>query len=59
MKEKKLTEVTTPPSNEPTCCPSQDEPATEPQYATYKVNVDGKIEDFIIEFPRYSMQIKF
>ena len=58
MKENQLTEVTTPPSNEPTCCPSQDEPATEPQYATYKVNIDGKSEDKIIAFTRYSMQVK-
>lgn len=58
MKENQLTEVTTPPSNEPTCCPSQDEPATEPQYATYKVHIDGKSEDKIIGFTRYSMQVK-
>ncbi len=58
MKNEKLTEVTTPPINEPTCCPSQDEPVTEPQYATYKVNIDGKSEDKIIAFTRYSMQVK-
>ena len=58
MTENKLTEVTTPPSNEPTCCPSQDEPVTEPQYATYKVYIDGKSEDKIIGYTRYSMQVK-
>ncbi len=51
-------EVTSPPAEELTCCPPQDAPATEPQYVTYKVNVDGKIEDFIIGFTRYSMQVK-
>ena len=53
-----INEATAASSNEPTCCPSQDEPATEPQYATYKVNIDGKSEDRIIAFTRYSMQIK-
>ena len=58
MTKNQFTEVTTPPSNEPTCCPSQDTPAEEPQYATYKVNIDGKSEDKIIAFTRYSMQVK-
>lgn len=58
MEKNHLREVTTPPSSESNCCPPQDKPVTEPQYATYKVNIDGKNEDKIIAFTRYSMQVK-
>ena len=58
MKKEKEMEVITPPTNEEASAVSQDTQNAEPQYVTYKVNVDGKIEDKIIAFTRYSMQVK-
>ncbi len=58
MKKVENIEVTCPSGNNPMNSPSQDSPTTEPQYVTYKVNIDGKSEDKIIAFTRYSMQIK-
>lgn len=51
-------EVITPSTNGETSAVSQDTQDAEPQYATYKVNIDGKSEDKIIAFTRYSMQVK-
>jgi len=58
MKYIENSKVTCPSGNNPMNSPSQDSPTTEPQYVTYKVIIDGKSEDKIIAFTRYSMQIK-